>query len=66
MVHSVGGWAALAAVLVLGPRIGKYNPDGTVNPIPGHSMTLATIGALFQIEGLIEFVEETLKYTILT
>ncbi len=43
-VHSVGGWAALAGVLVLGPRIGKYNPDGSVNPIPGHSMTLATIG----------------------
>jgi Amt family ammonium transporter len=44
VVHSVGGWAALAGALVLGPRIGKYNPDGTVNPIPGHSMTLATIG----------------------
>jgi len=43
-VHSVGGWAALAGVLVPGPRIGKYNPDGSVNPIPGHSMTLATIG----------------------
>ena len=44
VVHSVGGWAALSAVLVLGPRYGKYNPDGSVNPIPGHSMTLATIG----------------------
>lgn len=44
VVHSVGGWAALAGVLVLGPRLGKYNPDGTANPIPGHSMTLATIG----------------------
>lgn len=43
-VHSVGGWAALAGVLVLGPRLGKYNPDGSVNPIPGHSMTLATLG----------------------
>ena len=44
VVHSVGGWAALAGALVLGPRIGKYNPDGSVNPIPGHSMTLATLG----------------------
>lgn len=44
VVHSVGGWAALSAVMVLGPRFGKYNPDGSVNPIPGHSMTLATIG----------------------
>jgi Amt family ammonium transporter len=43
-VHSVGGWAALAGALVLGARIGKYNPDGSVNPIPGHSMTLATLG----------------------
>jgi ammonium transporter, Amt family len=43
-VHSVGGWAALAGILVLGPRIGKYGKDGKVNPIPGHSMTSATIG----------------------
>jgi Amt family ammonium transporter len=43
-VHSIGGWAALAGVLMLGPRIGKYGPDGRVNPIPGHSMSLATIG----------------------
>jgi Amt family ammonium transporter len=44
VVHSVGGWAALAGAIVLGPRIGKYNPDKSVNPIPGHSMTLATLG----------------------
>ncbi|CBE68755.1 MAG: ammonium transporter [Candidatus Methylomirabilis oxygeniifera] len=46
VVHSVGGWAALAGILVLGPRIGKYAKDGKVNPIPGHSMTAATMGAL--------------------
>lgn len=45
VVHSVGGWAALAGILVLGPRIGKYK-DGKVNAIPGHSMTSATIGAI--------------------
>jgi Amt family ammonium transporter len=44
VVHAVGGWAALAGALVLGPRIGKYNKDGSVNPIQGHSMTLATLG----------------------
>jgi Amt family ammonium transporter len=46
VVHSVGGWAALAGVMMLGPRIGKYAKDGTVNPIPGHSMTSATLGVL--------------------
>jgi Amt family ammonium transporter len=46
VVHSVGGWAALAGVLLLGPRIGKYNADGSTNPIPGHSMALASLGCL--------------------
>jgi Amt family ammonium transporter len=44
VVHSVGGWAGLAGILILGPRIGKYGPDGTVRPIPGHNLTAATIG----------------------
>lgn len=42
-VHSVGGWGALAGILLLGPRIGKY-VNGKIKPIPGHSMPLATIG----------------------
>jgi Amt family ammonium transporter len=46
VVHSIGGWAALAGVIVLGPRIGKYAADGRINPIPGHNMTSATLGAL--------------------
>jgi Amt family ammonium transporter len=46
VVHSVGGWAALAGILVLGPRLGKYGKDGRVNPIPGHSMTSAALGVL--------------------
>ncbi len=45
-VHSVGAWAALAGVLVLGPRIGKYGKDGSVRAIPGHNMTSAMTGAL--------------------
>ncbi len=44
LVHSVGGWGALAGVLMLGPRMGKYTKDGRTNAIPGHSMPLATIG----------------------
>jgi Amt family ammonium transporter len=44
VVHSVGGWAALAGILVLGPRLGKYTPDGKVHPIPAHSMTSGVIG----------------------
>jgi Amt family ammonium transporter len=43
-VHSVGGWAALAGVFMLGPRLGKYTADGRVSPILGHSMSLATVG----------------------
>ena len=46
VVHSVGGWAALAGVLVLGPRLGKYRSDGSVSPIPGHNMGLASLGCL--------------------
>jgi Amt family ammonium transporter len=46
VVHSVGGWAALAGAILLGPRFGKYGKDGRVKPIPGHSMSLATIGAI--------------------
>ena len=45
VVHSVGGWAALAGVIILGPRIGKFR-DGKIFPIPGHNMTSATLGAL--------------------
>ena len=44
MVHAAGGFAALAAVMVLGPRSGKYTSQG-IKPIPGHSMPLAAIGA---------------------
>jgi Amt family ammonium transporter len=44
VVHSIGGWAALAGALVLGPRIGKYDKDGKPKPILGHSMALATLG----------------------
>lgn len=44
VVHSVGGWAALMGALFLGPRIGKYNGDGTANAMPGHNISIATLG----------------------
>lgn len=44
VVHSVGGWAALAGAIVLGPRLGKYGADGKVKPILGHNMPLAALG----------------------
>lgn len=44
LVHSVGGWAALVGAIMLGPRLGKYRKDGTVNPIPGSNMPMATTG----------------------
>ena len=43
LVHSVGGWAALAGILLLGPRMGKYK-NGRIYAIPGHNMTSAVIG----------------------
>ncbi len=45
-VHSVGGWAALAGAIILGPRIGKYSANGKVQAIPGHNMMAAFIGCL--------------------
>jgi Amt family ammonium transporter len=44
VVHSVGGWAALAGAMVLGPRLGKYTKDGRVKPIMGHNIPLAALG----------------------
>ena len=44
IVHSVGGWAALVGVLIIGPRFGKYSADGKVNPMPGSNLPLATLG----------------------
>ena len=44
-VHAMGGFSALAAAIVLGPRIGKYSQNGETNTIPGHNLPLASIGA---------------------
>jgi len=44
VVHSVGGWLALAGAIILGPRIGKYSAAGKAKAIPGHSIPLAALG----------------------
>ena len=44
VVHSVGGWASLAGAIMVGPRLGKYNKDGSINAIPPHNMPLAALG----------------------
>jgi Amt family ammonium transporter len=44
VVHSIGGWAALAGALVLGPRLGRYGKDGKPRAMPGHNLVLATLG----------------------
>jgi len=46
LVHSVGGWAALVAIYLLGSRIGKFGEDGKPKAIPGHNIPLATAGVL--------------------
>lgn len=46
VVHSVGGWAALLGAIFLGPRLNRYRSDGMPTPIPGHHLSLATLGCL--------------------
>jgi ammonium transporter, Amt family len=55
VVHSVGGWCALAGALVLGPRIGKYNKDGSSNTILGHNQILAILGTFILAFGWFGF-----------
>ena len=44
IVHSVGGWAALTGCIIIGARKGKYSEDGSVNPMPGSNLPMATLG----------------------
>jgi Amt family ammonium transporter len=55
VVHAVGGLSALAGAIVIGPRIGKYNKDGTVNAIPGHNLVLAILGVFILLFGWLGF-----------
>ncbi|MFT5143404.1 MAG: Amt family ammonium transporter [Rhodothermales bacterium] len=55
MVHSVGGWAALAGALVVGARVGKYDDGGKPRHIPGHSLPLAALGVFILFFGWFGF-----------
>jgi Amt family ammonium transporter len=55
VVHMVGGVTALAGAMVLGPRIGKYNKDGSANPIPGHNIPMAALGCFILAFGWFGF-----------
>jgi Amt family ammonium transporter len=55
VVHAVGGVAALAGALVLGPRIGKYNKDGSPNTLPGHHIPMAMLGCFILLFGWFGF-----------
>jgi len=55
VVHMVGGFAALAGAIVVGPRIGKYGKDGKVNAIPGHHMPMAILGVFILAFGWFGF-----------
>ena len=55
VVHATGGWAALMGAIVLGPRLGKYGPDGKPRAIPGHNMPFVVIGAMILFVGWFGF-----------
>jgi Amt family ammonium transporter len=55
VVHMVGGVTALAGAMVLGPRIGKYNKDGSANAIPGHNIPMAALGCFILAFGWFGF-----------
>lgn len=55
IVHMTGGVAALVGAKILGPRIGKYGPDGKARAIPGHSIPFAIIGAMILLVGWFGF-----------
>ena len=55
VVHATGGWCALALAILLGPRIGKFNKDGTPNAIPGHNIPFVVTGTFILLFGWMGF-----------
>ncbi len=51
LVHALGGFAGLAGAIVLGPRIGRFNADGSPNAMPGHNLALSTLGVFILLIG---------------
>jgi Amt family ammonium transporter len=72
-VHSLGGWAALVGAAMLKPRLGKYSKNGRINAIPGHNMSIATLGCFILWIGWFGFnpgsrlaVDESVPYIAVT
>lgn len=55
VVHSIGGWVSLAALLVIGPRAGRFGPNGEVNAIPGYNIPMSVLGCLLLYLGWFGF-----------
>jgi Amt family ammonium transporter len=55
VVHGTGGWSALALAMILGPRIGKFNKDGSPNAIPGHNIPFVVVGTIVLLFGWMGF-----------
>jgi Amt family ammonium transporter len=55
VVHSIGGWTALSLAILLGPRIGKFNKDGSPNAIPGHNIPFVVVGTFILLFGWMGF-----------
>jgi Amt family ammonium transporter len=55
VVHAIGGWTALALAIILGPRIGKFNKDGSPNAFPGHNLGYVVVGTLVLVFGWMGF-----------
>jgi ammonium transporter, Amt family len=55
IVHSVGGWAALMGAIIVGPRLGKFGPDGKARAIPGHNIVIAMLGVFILFVGWFGF-----------
>ncbi|MBL6957106.1 MAG: ammonium transporter [Chlorobium phaeobacteroides] len=55
VVHALGGFAGLAAAIVLGPRIGRFNADGSPNALPGHNLAMSSLGVFILLIGWFGF-----------
>lgn len=55
VVHSIGGWCALAGIIVLGPRLGRFGPNGESRSIPGHNLSLVVLGGFILWFGWVGF-----------
>ena len=63
VVHIIAGFFALGVLLNLGPRIGKYNADGSANRIQGHSLPMTAVGLMFIVVGFFGFFAACLLYS---